>query len=173
MVHNIVDLSTLFALHGVMTNLSDSDGRFSAGFKSYITFRLSKVQNRLNAQAAQILREHSDLALTEWRILSHLCSVESDSAAHMCRDLVMDKGQVSRNVKKLIAKHYVTSDASRDDQRQAELRATEKGRAAQGRMAEIMRRRQKQLTQDLSDDELLTFYAVLEKVGMRAEERVL
>ncbi len=146
--------------------------RFAAGLTSFVTFRLARVQNKLNAQASAMLSAHSDLSLTEWRMISLINASGETSAAELSRTAQMDKGQISRALKSLTAKGCVATRTSASDQRQSLLSLSPAGIAIHRRLVAIMRRRQERLTQAMSDTELETLYAVLEKLETAAMEPV-
>ncbi|MEM1048374.1 MAG: MarR family transcriptional regulator [Pseudomonadota bacterium] len=156
-----------------MLEESKPTDRFAAGLTSFVTFRLARVQNRLNVQATATLSAHSDLSLTEWRMISLINASGETSAADLSRTAQMDKGQISRALKSLAAKGYIASRTSASDQRQSLLRLSAEGAAVHRRLVAIMRRRQERLTDTMSDAELATFYAALEKLEAAAMEPVI
>jgi len=66
--------------------------------KDFMTYSLSRLQAKLNAQASAVLRSCSSLSLVQWRILLVLRVMEADSLTTICRVSDMDKGQVSRKL---------------------------------------------------------------------------
>lgn len=156
-----------------MSEESKPTDRFAAGLPSFITFRLARVQNRLNVQASATLSAHSDLSLTEWRMISLIHASGETSAADLSRTAQMDKGQISRALKSLAAKGYIATRSSASDQRQSLLRLSGAGAILHRRLVAIMRRRQERLTSALSDVELAAFYAALEKLEAAAMEPVI
>lgn len=143
--------------------------RRGTGLLSFVTFRIARVQNRLNAQAAAILRKHTDLSLTEWRIVSVVNLLGHATASAISRDVGMDKGQISRAVKRLIDKKILETGDHAKDNRQTILRLSEPGKKIVTDNFEVMRDRQQRLTQNISDQELDVFYGVLERLYENAE----
>ena len=69
-----------------------------------LTYRLARVQARLNAQAARLLKEKAGLSLTQWRILKLIRTYGQANASTLAKASTMDPGHFSRKVKTLIAK---------------------------------------------------------------------
>ncbi len=72
--------------------------------RQYLTYRLSKLQTALNVQAARTLSAHSDITLTEWRVLFILCSKSSATMSLIMKESRLEKAQISRSVKALMEK---------------------------------------------------------------------
>lgn len=147
--------------------MSKTNSRFTRGLKSFVTYRLARVQNRLNAQAAALLRANCDLSLTEWRVISLVNLLDVTTATVMAREAEIDKGQISRAVKSLTDNGYLFAKDSDRDGRQTLLSLSPKGYAIHARLIEIMRGRQQRLIEDISENELEAFYKVLEKLDAK------
>jgi DNA-binding MarR family transcriptional regulator len=139
--------------------------------RTFLTYRLSRLQAQLNSQAQHILRQHSDLGQTEWRVLLLVHSQGEGTMAQVVRDGDIDKAQVSRAVKALLDKQYLTRHADPADQRQAILTLTETGLALYERVVPLMRTRQKWLTSGLSEDELVLLDRILDQLETAAQAR--
>ena len=77
--------------------------------QDFVTYSLSRLQAKLNAQASAVLRSYSGLSLVQWRILVVLRVMGADSLTSICRVSDMDKGQVSRKLNRLIEDGLVIS----------------------------------------------------------------
>ena len=148
---------------------ANNTNRFGTGLPSFVTYKIARVQNRLNAQATAILRKHTDLSLTEWRIISIVNLLKSTTASTISREVGMDKGQISRAVKPLIDRGLLEPCEHEKDSRQTILCLTNRGQEVVDEHSKIMRARQDSLTQNIEDDELDVFYRVLEKLYKNAE----
>lgn len=142
------------------------------GVRSFVTFRLAKVQAKLNAQAAAVLRAHSTLSLTEWRLLSLIIAAgEPTTAANVARDVQMDKAQVSRAVKSMLGAGIITTMLDAEDHRQILLEATPKGQELYDRIVNVMQRRQKWLTRNIGPADLEAFFNVLYELEKASDKR--
>lgn len=152
-----------------MNDTTKTANRFGKGLTSFVTYRIARVQNRLNAQAAAILRKHTNLSLTEWRILSIVNLIGPTTASAISREVNMDKGQISRAVKPLASAGLLASVEHEHDHRQTILQLTPRGKSIVDANVQIMRERQAQLTHDIDDAELEAFYRVLDKLQNNIE----
>jgi DNA-binding MarR family transcriptional regulator len=135
----------------------------------FLTYRLSRVQAKLNTQASRLLRDHAGITLTQWRILA-LIGVEGlRRSSDLSRHAALDKGMISRNLKSLLADGLILSEGDDSDQRAQMLRLTEKGRLLVDRTLPIMRQRQTLLRGVLEAGELATLYRALDKLELAAE----
>ena len=139
---------------------------------SFVTFRIARVQNNLNAQAISTLATHSDLKLTEWRLLASVESLGSTNAAEIVRRTQIDKGQVSRGIKSLRAKEMLSVTGSEADNRQQTLSLSPKGLREFEKVVVVMRQRQQVLTQEITQEELEILFSVLDRLETRARDTV-
>ncbi|MEP4198050.1 MAG: MarR family winged helix-turn-helix transcriptional regulator [Aliishimia sp.] len=133
-----------------------------ADLKGFITFRLARLQSRLNVQAIRLLRTHSDLTLTEWRVLALVAVMDDCNLSDLVRETDLDKGQLSRGVTSLVNKKYLTSKVNKSDQRQNFLHLTDQGDALHATVLPIMRRRQSDLTKGISQEDLAAALRVVD-----------
>lgn len=152
-----------------MQDNSNDTNRFAEGLRSFVTFRIMRVQNKLNAQAAAMLRKHTELSLTEWRIVSLLNLTGPTTASSISRVAEMDKGQISRGIKPLIERGLVKTSEHEQDNRQTILALTDEGSKIVRENSKIMRARQQRLTHDISDAELKLLYDILDRLYDNAE----
>lgn len=147
----------------------DSQLSLSPDLKSVLTFRLAQLQNKLNASAIRVLKIHSDLSLSEWRILSMVFVWEGSTMSKLVRESGMDKGQVSRNLKKLIERKYVSTTSNDADGRQQHLYTSAKGKTIYLDLLPTIRQRQYQLTQGVNAEDLAIFDKVLDQLSVNVK----
>ncbi len=135
-----------------------------------ITYRLSRLQAKLNAQATRILKENGGLTLTQWRILVVLDLRGEVTLARMVRETKFDKGLLSRTIKTMIQKGLVTSKISESDQRQNLLTMTDKGYAKFEKALPLMRGRQRELLHSFSEQQRADLYAALDRIENAARD---
>lgn len=141
------------------------------GLRAFLTFRLTRLQAQINSQAQHILRTHSDVGQTEWRVMV-LAEDHGDSTmAAIVRDGQIDKAQVSRAVKALIKKGYVHARTDPDDNRQSILNLTPAGREIHARILPLMQARQRHLMADLSEAEVALTYTIIDRLEKAAQRR--
>jgi DNA-binding MarR family transcriptional regulator len=141
------------------------------GVRAFVTFRLARVQNQLNAQASNILRDLCDLSLTEWRVVSLVHALKETTATVISREAQMDKGQISRAVKSLVKNGYLNAATNERDSRLNILSLEQKGIEVFDKVVEVMKARQVRLTSEITADELDVFYSVLDKLEAQTKTR--
>ncbi len=141
-----------------------------ASLGQFLTYKISRVQAKLNAQASRILRDHSGITLTQWRIIAVLGDGGSCTAAQLSRMTAMDKGLISRNVKTLNTEGLIAISRDNNDNRALHLNLTGKGLAVFEHTFPRMRARQKALRSYLDevDQELLS--RAFDKLERAAED---
>lgn len=138
---------------------------------SFLTYRLSRLQNQLNAQAIHVLHAHSDVSLTEWRILLTIHQTGPKTLSELVDLIGMDKGQLSRGIKLLLSKDYLLSVKVEGDLRSQSLSIPPLGQKVVDEVYPVMQRRQAQLSTSLSDEELALFFAIIDRLEAAAQER--
>ena len=136
--------------------------------KSFITYRLSRLQSQLNAQAIRLLKENSNLSLTEWRIAAVTALTGTCTLSDMVRDTGLDKGQLSRAVAGLVKKGYLVSKVNELDQRQHLLQLTKAGTLLHAHLLPIMRARQEHLIAQIDPDDFARALNVLDQLEQAA-----
>ncbi len=143
----------------------------SLPLNQYLTYRISRVQAKLNAQGSKVLGDAVGLTLAQWRVVALVGAAGSTQLSTLARQAALDKGLLSRNVKTLVKQQVVSSRQDEIDQRVQHLSLTPKGQDLFERALPVTRRRQDWLRKDLSDEEIRTFRRVLDKLEMAAEKQ--
>ncbi|MEM6825258.1 MAG: MarR family winged helix-turn-helix transcriptional regulator [Pseudomonadota bacterium] len=138
--------------------------------QNFLTYRLARVQARLNAQAVRLLKETAGINLSQWRVIAMIGSGGDDTvlAADLKRIMGFDKGLFSRTVRGLMADGLVTSAVDERDQRCQRLALTNSGRALYNSTLPVMRARQERLQDALDADELVALLSGLDKLETAA-----
>lgn len=82
----------------------------------------------------------------------------------------MDAGQVSRNLKTLIASGLILSRVDRYDLRQQVLQLTSAGSVLHGQLEPVMERRHEMLLAGISEHRQRIFFAALDQVESNMQE---
>ena len=131
----------------------------------FITYRISQLHPKLNAQAAHILREHAGLSLVQWRIIALIKAFGPKvSSTGIIKQVSMDKGLFSRALKSLIHDAMVTAETDISDHRRMLLSLSSKGKELHGNVIETMRDRQRHLMHDITDEEREILFSALAKL---------
>ena len=138
--------------------------------RRFVTYRISRVQAKLNAQATRLLRKASGITLTQWRVIALIGAAGQTQSSTLSKEAALDKGLLSRNLKTLIEDGVVLSKTNAGDHRVQILSLTNKGRAIFEKTLPVTRARQAQLRQGLSDEDLRVFHKVLDHLEIAAEK---
>jgi len=128
----------------------------------FLTYRISRLHGKLNAQASRILRSTVGLTLNQWRMIAFIGGAGKLTASELINYTAMDKGMVSRNVKSLIEDKLVLSTPHDTDHRVHVLILSARGKDIFDAALPVMRRRQAHLKSALSDEDLATFRRVMD-----------
>lgn len=139
--------------------------------RMFLTYRLSRVQAKLNAQANAMLHDYSGLTLSQWRIVALVGAAGQTRMSDLARESALDKGLLSRNLKALVADGLVASRQDEIDLRVQHLSLTDKGRAVFDHTLPKMRARQRHLRACLTQAELDALYSALDKLEIAADWR--
>lgn len=147
-----------------MTVETMTDPETTADLQKMVTFRLSRLNAKVTAQAARILAESCGLSLMQWRIMVMVDSRGPITPAEIVRQTGFDKSQVSRSLKRMVADGLLSSEASPSDQRAHVIRLTDKGRGLYERGRPAMRARQARLIDSLTPTELETLFRAFDRL---------
>lgn len=154
----------LIVPHTSSLKVVEPGSQTAAPSRDTLSFRVSRLQARLNADAAQVLRAHGGLSLTQWRIFDLLDTHGEQTAACLVRHSHIDKAQISRAVRDMIAGGLLNQRPSPSDQRAALLSFSEAGWQCYTRARPHMQARQARLRGALSAEELRVFQQALAKL---------
>ena len=135
-----------------------------------ISFRVSRLQSKLNAQAVRILKERADLTPTQWRVLVMLENLRECTASEIARATQLDKGLLSRTIKSMTAGRLIEPRPGKAARRRVYLRLTEAGKCAYEMARPFMQERYDRLTSSLSDKERQVMYTAFEKLEAKIDE---
>ena len=139
--------------------------------QQFLTYRISRLHAKLNAQASHILRRKSGLSLAQWRIIALIAISGETTPVAISRKAGIDKGLLSRKLRGLIDDGLVISRRDETDQRQQVISLSGTGHAIFEDTLPTMRQRQAHLLNALTDREEEVLFAALEKISAAAERR--
>lgn len=139
--------------------------------ESFVTFRLAQLQKNLNAQATELLMAGVGLTLVEWRLIQLLRIYDNASSTEIASILQMDRGQLSRKIKKMVDRGLLRFETDTKDQRVQHLHLTESAQQLSQKMMPTMAARQDLLLADVSPEDLEAFNRVVEKIEAASKIR--
>lgn len=135
-----------------------------------MTFRLSRLQARANAQAARILKKTAGISLSEWRIFVMIETDGKITPAKIVKLTGFDKGLVSRTIKGMQKKDLVSVENSEKDHRSHIIDFTPQGFAIFEKARPAMRRRQEMFRDCLTPQELDQLFMAFDKLDVALDE---
>ncbi len=139
--------------------------------QQFITYRISRAHAKLNAQASHILGQKCGLSLSQWRIIAQLAIVGETTPKTISRRADIDKGLLSRKLRKLIDDGLVNTRPDPRDQRQQLISVSDAGREIFDNTLPTMRQRQAHLLNSLTEQEERVLFKALEKISAAAGRR--
>lgn len=134
-----------------------------------LSYRLSRVQAKLNVQATKILRANGGLTLVQWRILVLLGRFGETTVGRLAADSQFDKALISRTAQTLVQQGLVAMRSDEQDHRQHILAITDKGRQVHDRAAPHMQARQEALMSSMTEAQLRVLFQALDRLEEAAD----
>ena len=159
--------TSIFRVQMVMQRGGDSE---KPDFRTFIAYRVARLQTRLNQQATHLLQKHGGATMTQWRIIVLLRSNDVETLSDMAELAAIDKGLLSRNIATLVKEGLVETVRDRADRRINRLRLTAKGEELHDRISPIMAWRQRRLTRDMTPDQISALQSALDLLEAAAAD---
>jgi DNA-binding MarR family transcriptional regulator len=116
-------------------------------------YRVQILSNKMILWAARTYMEKFGIGVQEWRVLTILMRKGEGTAKLICELTLMDKGNVSRSIKKLIQAGNLKETADKLDKRSSVLVLTSSGRKLYNRVKKVSDAREKKFLSALSPSE--------------------
>lgn len=131
---------------------------------SAIGVKLNVVNVKISRQIGQAVQSKASLRLPEWRIISLLSSAGAMSQADIRGNIGMDKGQISRTVKSMLANDLLRFEGREGQARNVRLCLTEKGSELHLRVGSMMEEHKAQVLSSLTTEEKESLFNSLVKI---------
>lgn len=131
-------------------------------------FRVKRLLLLGGAPAVRICEGEFGIARQQWRLLAALVEHGEASPTELARSVGMDQARASRTLASLVDKRLVHRTTDSKDRRRASVAATAAGIALYARLFPRLAEVNARLVSVLTDDELATFEACLEKLTAQA-----
>ncbi|MFC3613719.1 MarR family winged helix-turn-helix transcriptional regulator [Lutimaribacter marinistellae] len=137
----------------------EDDGPAAAtlSFSRSPTVLITFAGNRFTRAAARHYQEEFGIGAMDWRILVMLTREPGSSVSHAARIIGIDKAAVSRSLRRLETKGYVSSVAQPGDDRRKDWALTDLGRDLHGRILDSALRRQRDLLDGFTPQDVEAF----------------
>lgn len=136
--------------------------------RDLVSYRLARTASLMSRGASLRYRREFDVSLGEWRALALLASGAPSSLMQLAHAAGLDKAQISRVVSSLVARGLVLRELSSGSGRSVRLSLSGTGQALYRSLIAAAAERDRAFRSVLSDQELVVFEAVLEKLVRQA-----
>ncbi|HAV09852.1 MAG TPA: hypothetical protein DEF12_15155 [Rhodobacteraceae bacterium] len=137
-----------------------------------LTFKIARFAAINAADGAVIFSKALGLTLNEWRVLGLVGAHQPVTLAQIAARLLMDKGQLSRLLRGLLARGLLTSETRLADARQSDLCLSAEGVMLHQRGLAIVQDRNDEVVAPFNPIELDQFMALLDRLMLYNEELV-
>ncbi len=135
-----------------------------------VTFRLSRLHAKINAQSTRILNKSAGISLSQWRVMVMIETHGKITPSEFARLTKFDKGMVSRTVKGMIKEGLLQSESSESDKRSHLIDLTAKGLALFEKARPHMRKRQSILRECLTKTERKVLFDFFDRLELATDE---
>jgi len=133
-------------------------------------YRVQNLANKMILWGARTYADKFDVGVQEWRILSVLARTGEGTAREVCELTMMDKGNVSRAIKKLATTGRIKEQPDKEDKRSSVLILTPKGVELYRRIKKVSDAREKKFMASLTAAERKALPQILTKLDYVIEE---
>ena len=140
--------------------------------RDLLTFRVAMLAAANDRVGQSWLQSDFGLRILEWRVLGLVWAMQPVRFGAVARALLVDKGQLSRLVKQLIARGLITNGVDKEDLRNVLLKVTAKGRRLHERVLAVALARNDLVLSALSAEEADMLFHLLDKLQPFMDHRV-
>jgi len=138
--------------------------------EEFLPYRLSITSHTVSTNIARVYEKRFGVSIPEWRVIAILGRYPGLSAVEVADRTLMDKVAVSRAVTKLVKNGRIDREFADADRRRSILNLSEQGREVHNEIAPLALAFERELLQDISDDEYTHFISVLEQLLEKARQ---
>ena len=120
----------------------------------FLPYRLARLSSTVSTTIARAYDKEFGLSIPEWRVIAILGRTPGLSAVEVAEQTFLDKVAVSRAVTKLIKAGRIDRQFADADRRRSILNLSEKGREVHDGVAKLALEFERQLIEDLSEDDV-------------------
>ncbi|MCJ8161262.1 MarR family winged helix-turn-helix transcriptional regulator [Acinetobacter zhairhuonensis] len=136
----------------------------------HATAQINMLANKLMLKSSTAYTQNFGIGMMEWRVIAVL-SGNPNSSLQIVSDLLgLDKAAVSRTVKKLEEKKYISVDGDNTDKRAYVLNLTESGKQLYEVAADFAIAREQLLLEELDEAEKNQLFHLLKKLRNKVDQ---
>jgi len=138
--------------------------------EDFLPYRLSITSHTVSTNIARIYEKRFGVSIPEWRVIAILGRYPGLSAVEVADRTLMDKVAVSRAVTKLIKNGRIDREFADADRRRSILNLSEEGQKVHNEIAPLALEFERQLVEDLSEEDYDKFNSILEQLLDKASQ---
>ena len=136
--------------------------------EEFLPYRLSVLSHTISTNIARVYEKRFGVSIPEWRVIAILGRFPGLSAVEVADRTLMDKVAVSRAVTKLIKNGRIDRQFADADRRRSILNLSEEGREVHNEIAPLALQFERELLQDISEDDYETYNSILDRLLSKA-----
>ena len=136
--------------------------------EDFLPYRLSVLSHTISTNIARVYEKRFGVSIPEWRVIAILGRFPGLSAVEVADRTLMDKVAVSRAVTKLIKNGRIDRQFADADRRRSILNLSEEGREVHNEIAPLALQFERELLQDISEDDYETYNSILDRLLSKA-----
>lgn len=138
--------------------------------EDFLPYRLSITSHTVSTNIARVYEKRFGVSIPEWRVIAVLGRYPGLSAVEVAERTLMDKVAVSRAVTKLIKNGRIDREFADADRRRSILNLSEEGQKVHNEIAPLALDFERQLVQNISDEDFDKFNSTLEQLLDKARQ---
>lgn len=142
-----------------------------ADIRELLSFRLTSLAQVSDANGQRWLLQDHDLRLLEWRVIGLTATLDPARFSELAQILNIDKGQLSRIISRLTRRGLVEMQRDPEDLRGRVMSLSDQGRAIYHQVLPGAIRKNQEMVQDLTMEEVRTLFSLLDKLKHITERR--
>ena len=138
--------------------------------EDFLPYRLAILSHTVSGLIARVYDKRFGITIPEWRVIAILGRFPGLSAVEVAERTFLDKVAVSRAVTKLIKNGRIDRQFADADRRRSILNLSEEGQKVHNEIAPLALEFERQLVENISEDDYETFNAILEQLLDKARQ---
>ncbi len=136
--------------------------------ENFLPYRLAVTSHTVSTNIARVYEKRFGVSIPEWRVIAILGRYPGLSAVEVAERTFMDKVAVSRAVTKLVKNGRIDRQFADADRRRSILNLSDEGRDVHNEIAQLALQFERELLQDINDEDYQTFGKILEQLLEKA-----
>jgi len=138
--------------------------------QNFLPYQLSVLSNKISAGIAKFYREQYKISVAQWRVLVLLSDLTNQTAKELTQKSQMDKVRISRTMKSLLTKKFISEKICKEDARARRYTLTSQGIQLINEVKPKALDFEKNLISSLNNDEIKNFQNSIEVLNKQVDK---